>query len=165
MYRGTVTLCGAFLASPALGNAAADPARKGLNSFETKIRPVPVNSCYTCDSADAKTRMGGLSLDTRDGIRRGGQRGHAVVPTDVLASLIIEALRYEGSLRMPPAGRLPEEVVANFEKWIRMGAPDPREVEVASAESSINLEEARKYWAFLSPKGRPPAVRNRSGLK
>jgi hypothetical protein len=48
------------------------------------------------------------------------------VPGDVEASPLIEAIRY-GSAEMPPDGKLPDEVIADFETWVRMGAPDPRE--------------------------------------
>ncbi len=122
-----------------------------LEFFETKIRPVLAQQCYGCHSAEAKTRMGGLSLDTRDGIREGGMRGHAVVPGDLESSLILGALRYEGSLKMPPTGKLSDGVVSDFERWIAMGAPDPREAEVVQSERKIDLSEGRKYWAFQAP--------------
>ena len=122
-----------------------------LEFFETKIRPVLVGNCYMCHSADAKVRMGGLSLDTREGIRQGGLRGHAVVPRDVEASILVAALRYEGELKMPPGGKLSEEIANDFEKWIRMGAPDPREPNVQVTESNIDLEKGREFWAFQSP--------------
>ena len=139
-----------------LANGAETLTGEGLDFFESKIRPVLVANCYVCHSADAKTRMGGLGLDTRDGIREGGQRGHAVVPGDVESSILVAALRYDGELKMPPGGRLSEEVVSNFEKWIRMGAPDPREVDAQVTESSIDLEEGRRFWAFQAPI-KPPA--------
>lgn len=130
---------------------ADSPTAQGIEFFETRIRPVLVANCYVCHSADAKTRMGGLSLDTKEGIREGGQRGHAVVPGDTEASLAIQALRYEGGLKMPPGGRLPEAVVQDFEQWIRMGAPDPREAQVLVAASGIDIDEGRRFWAFQIP--------------
>ena len=148
------------LALALAAHAAGTATPEGLEFFETKIRPVLAKNCYACHSAEAKTRMGGLSLDTRDGIREGGLRGHAVVPSDVESSLIVEALRYDGTLRMPPTGKLPDEVVKDFAKWIEMGAPDPREVKVQAAAGNIDLEKGRKYWAFRAPAGAaPPPVR------
>ncbi len=144
-----------LLVSAAL--ATETPSQEGLDFFENKIRPVLAKNCYACHSADAKTRMGGLSLDTRDGIRAGGQRGHAVVPADTDASLILGALRYDGALRMPPTGKLPEEVVQDFAAWIKMGAPDPREVKVKVQASTIDLEKGREYWAFQAPSKQSPA--------
>ena len=135
-----------------LGASADDGVSgKGMDFFESNIRPVLVNNCYVCHSAEAKTRMGGLSLDTREGIREGGQRGHAVVPADVESSLILDALRYEGALKMPPTGKLSDEVVRDFEQWIRMGAPDPRETKVQPVASTIDLEQGRQFWAFQAP--------------
>ncbi|MYB54516.1 MAG: DUF1549 domain-containing protein, partial [Acidobacteriia bacterium] len=145
----------------AAGVAGAAPSPEGVEFFENKIRPVLAKNCYTCHSAEAKTRMGGLSLDTRDGIREGGLRGHAVVPSDVEASLILDALRYEGELKMPPMGKLPDEVAQDFATWIEMGAPDPRESNAAPQQSSIDLEQGRRYWAFQTPRAEAlPAVRD-----
>ena len=144
-----------------VGLASAAPSPEGLEFFENKIRPILATNCYTCHSAEAKTRMGGLSLDTRDGIREGGQRGHAVVPSDPEASLILDALRYEGGLKMPPTGKLSDEVVQDFAAWIKMGAPDPREVRGASQQSSIDLDQGRQYWAFQTPRAQAlPDVRD-----
>lgn len=141
--------------------AADAPSREQLDFFETKIRPVLATNCYACHSAESKTRMGGLSLDTRDSIREGGQRGHAVVPADVESSLIVGALRYDGALKMPPTGKLSDEVIADFVKWIEMGAPDPREVRVQQAASTIDLEQGRQYWAFQAPRQATlPSVRD-----
>ena len=151
----------ACLLGVAAGSATGAPSPEGVEFFENKIRPVLAKNCYTCHSAEAKTRMGGLSLDTRDGIREGGQRGHAVVPSDVEASLIVGALRYDGALKMPPTGKLPEEVIQDFATWIEMGAPDPREVRAAAQQSSIDLEQGRQYWAFQAPRAQAlPAVRD-----
>ncbi len=129
--------------------------------FERKIRPVLVQHCYRCHSAEGDSLKGNLLLDSRDGMRRGGDSGPAVVPGDIRKSLVIDALRYE-SLEMPPSGKLPDAVIADFEKWVQMGAPDPR-VDVSAplpvTASTINWEEARRFWAFQKPKGTaPPAV-------
>ena len=151
------------LALATLAGAAESPTGKALEFFETNIRPVLAVNCYTCHSAEAKTRMGGLSLDTRDGMREGGLRGHAVVPGDVEASIVLQALRYDGALKMPPTGKLPDEVIANFEAWIKMGAPDPREVKVKQAASTIDVERGRQYWAFSPPrKTTPPTIKDTS---
>ncbi len=142
---------------PLVGGAELEPAK--LEFFEKKIRPVLARNCYACHSAEAKTRMGGLSLDTRQGIRDGGQRGHAVVPNDLDASLVMGVLAYDGKLKMPPMGKLPDSVIADFAAWIEMGAPDPREAKVAQAKSTIDVEKGRAFWAFQSPrKTAPPAV-------
>ena len=93
--------------------------------FENKIRPVLVKHCYECHSADSEGVGGKLLLDTRDGVRTGGESGPAVVPGKPDESRIIQALRYDG-IEMPPEQPLPETVINNFVKWVQRGAPDPR---------------------------------------
>ncbi|MGE3854719.1 MAG: DUF1549 domain-containing protein, partial [Planctomycetota bacterium] len=95
--------------------------------FESKIRPVLVQSCYKCHSSRGKVRAG-LKVDTRDDIRRGGDSGPAVVPGNVDASLLLRALSWSDPTiaEMPPSEKLPADVIANFRLWVKMGAPDPR---------------------------------------
>lgn len=140
---------------------AADPDPAQLDFFEKKIRPVLAKNCYMCHSAEAKTRMGGLSLDTKQGMRNGGQRGHAVIPGDVEGSLLLGALSHEGKLKMPPMGKLPDAVIDDFTSWIEMGAPDPREMKITVTQSTIDVAKGREYWAFQTPKKpQPPAVKD-----
>ena len=139
----------------ALSLPAQEISPEGLEFFETKIRPVLAKNCYACHSAEAKTRMGGLTADTRAGLLAGGQRGHAVVPGSLDESVLMEALRSEGKLKMPPMGKLPDDVIADFEQWIQMGAPDPREGKT-QVSSNIDLEKGREFWAFQRP-ARPAA--------
>jgi cytochrome c553 len=139
-----------FLLTSALASAAEDMA-----FFEAKIRPVLVGHCHSCHSAEAEKIKGGLLLDTREGIRRGGDTGPAVVPGEVTRSLLVRAVRHEDpDLEMPPKKKLPAEVIADLEKWIAMGAPDPREGK-PGAVTTIDLEEGRKHWAF-QPLSDPP---------
>ena len=115
--------------------------------FEAKIRPVLVAKCYQCHAANSKEIEGGLVLDTREGIRRGGESGHAVVPGDLDESLILSAIKYE-SFEMPPDEPLPDDVIADFEKWIRSGAHDPRDGKSAPIRREIDFERAREFWSF-----------------
>jgi len=95
--------------------------------FEKEIRPVLVKRCFACHSSKLRTPMGGLILDTRAGMRAGGDGGPILVPGDPDGSRLIEALEYQDSeLRMPPAGKLPAREIEAFRKWIAGGAPDPR---------------------------------------
>ncbi|GIW78200.1 MAG: hypothetical protein KatS3mg105_0007 [Gemmatales bacterium] len=128
-------------------------ADKGIDFFEKKIRPVLVQECYRCHSS-AKRQRGGLVLDTRAGIRKGGDTGPAVVPGKPEKSLLLTALRYKGDLQMPPRGKLPDEVIADFEKWIAQGAPDPRDGKTV-AKHGIDMEAGRKFWAFQPFKKSP----------
>src|SRR5205823_4515254 len=95
--------------------------------FEAKIRPVLVEHCYKCHSTEGKKQQGGLHLDTRDALRKGGDSGPVVVPGKPAESRLVKAVRYDDSdLKMPPKGKLPDAVIADLEKWIALGAQDPR---------------------------------------
>jgi Protein of unknown function (DUF1553)/Protein of unknown function (DUF1549)/Planctomycete cytochrome C len=116
--------------------------------FETRIRPVLINKCYECHSAGAKKVKAQLYLDTRAGIRKGGETGPAVVPGNVAASLLMKAIRYsDKDMQMPPKEQLPDSVIADFEQWIAMGATDPREGG-AMAKLKMSEEEAKTFWSF-----------------
>ena len=116
-----------LITSPAEVSAAEQPATKaGITFFEQKIRPVLVKHCYKCHSGRARKLQGKFRLDSRDLIRKGGETGPAVVAGKPADSLLLDAIRYK-SLEMPPDGKLPARVIADFETWIRMGAPDPRD--------------------------------------
>ncbi len=114
----------------------------GTDFFENKIRPVLVEHCYSCHSTNAKTKAG-LALDTKVGVLEGGDSGPALVPGKPSESLLLTAVKYAGETKMPPAGKLPDAVIADLEKWIAMGAPDPR-----VASKAITIDEARKRWAY-----------------
>ena len=129
--------------------------------FEKKIRPVLAANCYQCHSAAAEKVKGKLLLDTRDGIRKGGESGPAVVPGNVKDSLLIQAIRYhDESLKMPPKSKLPDAVIADFEQWVQMGAPDPRDGPAPKvAWQEIDIAKGKQFWAFQPPKkSAPPAI-------
>ncbi|HEY0548594.1 MAG TPA: c-type cytochrome domain-containing protein, partial [Verrucomicrobiae bacterium] len=127
--------------------------------FERKVRPVLVEHCYECHSAGAKKLKGGLMLDSRAGVIKGGDTGSAITPGDPEASLLIQAIRHtDPDLAMPPKKKLPLPAIADLEAWVRMGAPDPRtEDTVAStqAKSAIDWNKAREWWSFR-PLAMPP---------
>ncbi len=155
-----LTVC--VLTWPGLSLADEKPTAEQLEFFESKIRPVLVAHCYECHSAKAKTPKGGLLLDTRAGIRRGGDSGPAVVPRDAKQSGLLEALRYE-TYEMPPQGKLPAKVIADFERWIRDGAVDPRDGEGAVAKGGVDYQRGLEFWAFQPPRtAEVPAVKEAS---
>ncbi len=165
-YLSLSVLCLLSLAtvSPLRGNdEAADKAsseteeikQKNVNFdfFERKIRPVLVEHCYACHSSEGKQIEGGLRVDSREALRRGGESGPAVLPEQTTKSLLLAALKYE-SLEMPPDRRLPTEVIENFETWIAQGAHDPRDesaAEVEEVKSAIDYDQGRKFWSFQRP--------------
>jgi hypothetical protein len=159
--KGAILALVAVVLPPA--GRAAEPARARLDFFEKRIRPVLVEHCYKCHAAPAAKARGGLLLDSREGLRRGGASGPAVVPGDPAASRLLRALRYE-DLQMPPAGRLSDKVVADFETWIRQGAADPRGGNAASpAALPVDVAAGKQFWSFRPPRPQVlPAVRNQA---
>jgi len=125
--------------------------------FENKIRPVLVKHCYACHSEQAartKKLRGGLRLDSRAALLKGGDSGPAVDLDKPAESLLIQALKYE-SLEMPPQGALPASIVADFQKWIELGAPDPRRKSTGPMRV-IDFASARHHWAYQPLKA--PAI-------
>jgi hypothetical protein len=142
---------------------AAEPPTEQVEFFEKKIRPVLVEQCYKCHSAKSDKVRGGLVLDTRDGLLKGGESGPAVTPGQPNASLLLKAIRYEEH-EMPPKSRLPDAVIADFQTWIRLGAPDPRDGRATVATvvaKPIDVSEGKRFWAFQPPQAHAtPVVRN-----
>ncbi|MBI2826580.1 MAG: PSD1 domain-containing protein [Planctomycetia bacterium] len=142
----------AIAASATLGLRAAEPDAKGVEFFEKEVRPVLVARCYKCHAQDAEKLRGGLLLDSRQGWTTGGDSGPAIVPGDPDASLIIQAIRYDGDVQMPPDGKLAEKDIAALVEWVKLGAPDPRDgkqgKEAKPARKAIDIEAGRKHWAF-----------------
>ncbi|HEX4131501.1 MAG TPA: DUF1553 domain-containing protein [Pirellulales bacterium] len=137
--------------------AAAD--NDPMAFFEAKIRPVLAEKCYSCHSADSKTLRGGLLVDTRDGLLHGGDSGPAVIPKNPDESLLLQALKYDG-FEMPPTGKLSEETIANFERWIALGAPDPR-IGKAAEKRTIDIAAGKNFWSFRPiAHPEPPTVQN-----
>lgn len=134
------------------GDEAAD--LHGIAFFEKRIRPALVTHCYECHSSQAKELKGGLKLDTRADLLRGGSSGSVVVPGDVEASRLISAIEH-AELKMPPSGKLSDSVIADFVKWVEIGAPDPRDGE-SRRRSRIDIEAARDYWALRPLQVDPP---------
>lgn len=138
---------------------AAEPDPAGIEFFEAKIRPVLVAHCQECHSSTTKSLKGGLQLDHRDGLRQGGDSGPAIVSDKPDSSMLLKALKYDG-LEMPPKGKLPANVIADFEHWIKLGAPDPRERPAVAASTKLDFAAASKLWSFQTPKASPlPAVK------
>lgn len=127
--------------------------------FEKRIRPVLVKRCYSCHSEDAarsKKLKGSLLLDSRAGTLRGGESGASIVPGKPDESLLLDAMRHD-TLEMPPNEKLNDAVIADFEKWIRMGAPDPRTNSQADLRA-ISLSAGRNHWSFQPLQQSKPPV-------
>ncbi len=151
MQRHRVILkCSAvFLCGIGAGLAvAAPPDDARLAFFEQRIRPVLVEHCYECHSAGSKKLKGGLRLDSRAGLLRGGDSKAAVVPGDAGKSLLIEAVSHGNrDLQMPPKKRLPDTVIADLTQWVNDGLVDPRG-DAADARAAGPENGGKAHWAF-----------------
>jgi hypothetical protein len=160
----TSVLWALFLSSSYLpihgGALASELTPLELEFFEKQVRPLLVEHCYKCHSTGTDEVKGGLHLDSKSGWQAGGDSGEAIVAGDPTESLLIDAVRYRG-LEMPPTGMLPEAKIAVLEKWVRMGAPDPRTADRTQSGSSERQKTARRHWSF-EPIQRPrvPDVRD-----
>ena len=143
-----LTLIAILIGTPVRAFAADATNAQGMDFFEKKIRPALVANCYQCHSASAKELKGELRLDTKEGLRKGGESGAIIVAGKPDDSLLIQSLRHENGLEMPPQKKLPDEVIADFVKWVEMGAPDPRAANATTVGGKYNKIDARKHWSF-----------------
>ncbi len=129
-------------------HAGSPPASEGADFFENKVRPVLANNCYACHT---NSEMGGLRVDSREGLLKGGKTGPALVPGDPDKSLIIQAVRQTDDLKMPKGGKLKLQDVAALTEWVKMGAPWPetgQTIPVAKSKQFVITPEQRKFWSF-----------------
>lgn len=133
-----------------------------LELFEKQIRPVLTEKCLSCHGVHvAKAK---LRLDSRDAVLKGSSSGIIVVAGQPAQSRLMEALRYQGDVQMPPSGKLTDAEIKAFEKWIEAGLPWPENTRLASPETIASA--AKKHWAFqpiVQPK--LPAVSVKSWVR
>src|SRR5688572_2827394 len=111
----------ADVSSPTVPASAEDVA-----FFETKVRPVLADHCYRCHSGKSEKLKGGLLLDTREAVLKGGETGPSVVPGKPEQSRLVEAIGYLNvDLQMPPKGKLSAGQIADLTEWVKRGAPWP----------------------------------------
>jgi mono/diheme cytochrome c family protein len=143
---------------------AAEPSKEQVAFFEAKIRPILAEKCYKCHSVAEGKAKGGLTLDSRQGVFKGGDSGAAVKPGDPDNSLLIKSISYDDpDLQMPPKGeKLSDKEIADLKTWVKMGAPDPRK-DVKGGKLTGLTDKAKEHWAY-KPVQKPaiPTVRNRA---
>ena len=155
---------------------AAAPDARAVEFFETRIRPLLAEQCYSCHGK--QNRKGGLRLDSAAALLKGGDTGPAVVPGSAEKSLLIHAVSYtRDHLKMPPQGRLKPQQIADLTAWVKLGAPWPSERlkdeggamkgrKSPAHPSSLILHPSAKHWAFQAVRrAAPPAVRNRTWVR
>ncbi len=132
-----------------LAGAAAYPraAVDDRDFFETKVRPVLANSCLDCHT---DMRSGGLRLDSREAMLKGGKSGPALVPGDPEKSLLIQAVRQTGALKMPKGGKLTAAEIDGLVEWVKNGAVWPS----FAATTSVAASEGKP--TSTSPVPTPP---------
>ena len=143
-----------LLSTPAL--LWADEAAEKLEFFEKRVRPILVEVCQKCHGATRQES--GLRLDSRAGLVTGGDRGAALDLQDLSASRLLQVIRYDGDLQMPPKGKLPDDQIAAIAEWVRQGAAWPEEK--IAPTSGFDLETRRAQQWALQPRQsvQPPAV-------
>ncbi|MEP7352557.1 MAG: PSD1 and planctomycete cytochrome C domain-containing protein [Acidobacteriota bacterium] len=152
-----------FLASISSAAPADDAASSDF--FETKIRPVLATNCYGCHSS---APLGGLRLDSADGVAKGGSRGAAVVSGDPDKSLLISAIMHtDPKLKMPMGlAKLSDDQITDFKSWVKAGAPWPKTS--AAAVAALNSAayaippERKQFWSLVPLKTpEAPVVKDR----
>jgi hypothetical protein len=174
LIGGFVVLLGleVFSRQSAIGGDVAaplDPAK--IDFFESKVRPVLVANCLECHGPNK--HKSDLRLDSREAMLKGGETGPAVVPGKPQESLLVEAIHYDGTIQMPPRGKLSKQDVAALAEWVRQGAPWPQPRHDAArrrpppsspepGQSAISAKD-RDFWSFRSVREPlPPAVHDES---
>lgn len=132
----------------------ANPTADQLRFFETNVRPVFVEHCQKCHGSTKQ--WGGLRLDSREALLRGGDSGATIVPGKPNESLLIRAVRHEDAdIKMPKDGKLSERQIADLARWIEMGAPFPKSAKAEERTRDPN------HWTFQPPKSPSvPQVKN-----
>lgn len=143
------------------GTILAASATPELEDFEKNIRPILVEHCYECHSATSSKLKGGLRVDDRESLLKGGDTGPAIVPGKPESSLLLKAISHiDPDLAMPPKKpKLATSVIDHFEHWIRAGAAWPEESAkgTTSKPKGFDIQDRKQQlpWVWHSPK-RPP---------
>src|ERR1700682_5053386 len=138
-----------LLAAMAIGPLGAQSTSPG-DFFETKIRPVLANNCFACHNS--KLKSGGLELSSSAAFQQGAPSGPLVSKEEPESSKLVQVLRYQGAIKMPPMGKLPDQQIADVTAWVKAGAPWPETVEAAAAPQEPGkykfTSEQRAFWSF-----------------
>lgn len=115
---------------PVQGAAPDVPAANTPQFYVANVQPILQANCYRCHAG--LNHRGGLVMDTKAGLERGGKQGPVLVPGHPEQSLLVTLIRHEGPkndpMNMPPKGKLSDADIATVEQWVRAGAvmpPDP----------------------------------------
>ncbi len=140
---------------------ANDPAILG-NFFETKVRPVLAENCFSCHGP--KKQQAGLRLDSKEAVIKGGDEGPVLVAGQPEKSPLIKAIRHAGEPKMPPKGKMADQFIEDLTTWVKMGAYWP---ESNAATAKISGDDSwKKHWAFQPVRASAlPQVKNQSEIQ
>src|SRR5678816_4852333 len=112
---------GSVLLSMLVSLTALARGEDGATLFETRIRPVLAETCFKCHGGEKTAHE--LKVSSREALLKGGKSGAAVVAGEPEKSLLFKAIRRDddSAAHMPPDKPLAKEVVADFEKWLKLG--------------------------------------------
>ena len=149
-------------ADGAVSLASGSPTREREAFFEQKVRPLLADKCFSCHSENSGKQKGGLLLDSRDAILKGGESGPAATEGKPEHSLLIRAVQYhEPDLQMPPKEKLSAKEVATLEQWILGGMHFPSPRTSLGAKRKADVAQGRKFWAFQPlTRSNPPVIQS-----
>ncbi|MFM2094967.1 MAG: hypothetical protein RIS70_2091, partial [Planctomycetota bacterium] len=143
------------------GDETAAFSDEDLHFFEKRVRPILVERCFECHSGESQKTKGGLRLDRRDEILRGGDSGPAALPGKSDDSPLIRVLRHDGDIQMPPNGKIPDHEIAILAEWVQKRLPFPPSQDQSAPDKSvsknINWEARQSHWAFQPLRSEEPS--------
>jgi hypothetical protein len=169
LSRGSGLILGLLLAFVAIPARAvpSEPAPEQLEFFERDVRPLLAENCYKCHSLSSEKLKGGLLLDSREGVMRGGKDGAVISPGQPNQSRLVEAVHYrDPHLQMPPKGRLSDKQIAILADWVKMGAPWPEPTAPESILNTPGFNIAKRradHWAWQPIRSSPPPAVTNAG--
>ncbi len=142
----------------ALAQTPADP----VEFYKTRIQPLLASKCYACHTQSA---LGGLRLDSRQSLVKGGNSGPAIVPGRPADSLLIQVVAHtHAKIKMPPGGRLSDSEIAVLRQWVESGAHFDGAETPALPDS--DLARRRNFWSFQPPrKAALPKVKDETWVR
>ena len=127
-----------------------EPSRADAEFFEKDVRPLLAAKCWPCHG-DSGRPKGGLRLTSRPSLLKGGESGAAAIAGNPAGSPLIQAIRYDDELKMPPKGKLLDREIAALTRWVALGIPWPEtkaEVKTPGPAASGLTDAQRRFWAF-----------------
>ena len=130
---------------------ASSADTESTDYFERHVRPLLAEQCYACHSTASPVAQADLRVDSRESLLKGGKSGPAIEPGNPDGSRMLQVLRNDEGVRMPPAGKLSDPQIERIATWISMGAPFPEPAAVKADGAA-----GATHWAFVPPRRTEP---------